>query len=182
MGFLENLEQVLALVDEESIEWEVFVRALGDYFADQPFKTNEVVAVLQDETSALHDAIPSEFDLGAKTRSLSKRLGKAFAKRRQMRFGDDEIYLDLADDDGHAKVRRWRVCGVCGVSRFTVSAPARENEDLYGEGAQTNPPNPQTPHGDLWGENGAHSPSVHAPTLPPDAAGAVGSLPLEDAP
>ncbi len=63
------------------------------------------------ETKRLREALP-DFLAEAADRTggfFQHRLGKCFAERVGRRFGESQVFLERAEEDRKAKVRRWKV-------------------------------------------------------------------------
>jgi hypothetical protein len=126
-GFLGNLQQVRIEADEESSEWEVFLMAWARKFGDQEVtaaKLSECFTHLGEEGRAW---LPEELQFGELI-TLSKRMGKALARKAGTRFGDRELRIERCAPDSHTKVAQWRVGGnleglFCGVSCGISTAP-----------------------------------------------------------
>ncbi len=119
-GFLSNLSELYDRVDDEAPQWEAFLRALLVEFGTGIFKTSDVVKALG-TSPTLPEALPDE--ISADDKSLSRRLGRAFAKRQGVRYGADEIRLTSGDSAG-VKARSWRIeCAVSGVDGVSERPP-----------------------------------------------------------
>jgi flagellar hook-basal body complex protein FliE len=114
-GFLENLDAVQQDSDEESRQWEQFLRALAIVFRGLAFTTAEIVEHAVHHRDVLSDAIPDEIantdEGGNGGTSFQKKLGKALARKCGTRFGELELRLERCEPDKHTKVQRWRVGG-----------------------------------------------------------------------
>ena len=128
-GFLGNLHEVRIEADEESSEWEVFLTAWARKFGAQ-----EVTAAMLSDCFHLGEEgrawLPEELQFGELI-TLSKRMGKALARKAGTRFGDRELRVERCAPDSHTKVALWRVggnleglfCGVsCGISTVPQDA------------------------------------------------------------
>ena len=108
--FLANLDEMHAGSDEESVQWELFLRALHEAFGDEPFRVNQVWSSLAEYR--LLEVLPETLaEAWQSARGLTPhRLGRALADHVDRRFGQDEQYcLERAGADAHVKVVRWRV-------------------------------------------------------------------------
>jgi hypothetical protein len=116
-GFLSNLDAVQTEADEESQQWDQFLRSLVIAFRDREFTTAEVVETTLHTHSLLSQAFPD--DIGHPDEraaypegfSLQRRLGKALARKCGTRFGELELRIERGEIDKHSKVQRWRVAG-----------------------------------------------------------------------
>ena len=148
--FLDNLTAMYDQIDDDGPAWEAFIRALAETFGDQAFRTADVVAAVESDKQLAH-ALPDEFDTKAPLGSLARRLGKAFSKRRDVRYGKDGVRLTAAADDTHAKVNRWSVetAGLAGDGGFPCTHLEEKREDrteeLRVEGPLSNPLQPASP-------------------------------------
>lgn len=100
-GFLDNMNQVYEQ-DDDSSEFETFLRVCWDHFGGEPTTAREIVAALDP------DDLPSciEPDCAARG-SIVKRLGKVLAKYSHRRFGHDGIHI--VPTRGSANTKRWQV-------------------------------------------------------------------------
>jgi hypothetical protein len=105
-GFLGNLQSVYEIADEETAEWEQFLIALAAHFPS-PFTAASVVECLGEDQ--LVDVLPEalESDRQNPQGSFSKRLGKAFSKRLDRRYGPSQARLVRAGEDRDGQL--WRV-------------------------------------------------------------------------
>jgi hypothetical protein len=109
-GFLGNLDALYAGADDETAEWETFLRELYGIFGGRAFTTKEVAAQTA-LSSVLCDSLPG--DLGdAWTKrtqgvSFNKRLGRALRKRLDRRHGSDQYRVEVAGT-AHG-TQQWRV-------------------------------------------------------------------------
>jgi hypothetical protein len=112
-GFLGNLEEMYQMADEESEEWEAFLRRWHEIFADAAQPVSVVVKYLKDEVGVagtLSDVLPDDLSSiperngDGKPISLEKRLGKALSKKLGVRYGDDGIHLEKTGEGKKAKL------------------------------------------------------------------------------
>lgn len=105
-GFLDNLQSLYEVADEETAEWEQFLLALAHRFPGC-FSVKSVVENLDE--GGLLDLLPEELerDRSNPQRSFSKCLGKAFSQRIDRRYGSSEARLEQAGDSRDGKL--WRV-------------------------------------------------------------------------
>jgi hypothetical protein len=112
-GFLGNLEEMYTETDDESAQWEQFLRTLREHFGNKPFTTAQVLQVTtgthKSASNALAAAMPPA--LLSSHDTLAWRLGNAFRARLKSRFGTEGLYLDRPENDidPHTKAARWRV-------------------------------------------------------------------------
>jgi DNA polymerase-1 len=155
-GFLSNLETMYAESDDGASQWEAFFKEWRNRFDDKPITMADLTdELLHPDDVSFRESLPDELaDMlpireGEEGR-LRRRLGHAFRKRIEQRFGEDDLFLARAGDDTHRKVALWRVIsgrdmrGSAGSSRpdslFTVST-----QEDKGNLADENPPNPAEP-------------------------------------
>ena len=115
-GFLDNLESVQQEADEESLQWEQFLRALVITFRGGDFATAEIVEHAVHQRGLLSHSFPDEVGHPEERESeasgpLQRRLGKALARKCGTRFGELELRVERARPDTHTKVQRWRIEG-----------------------------------------------------------------------
>jgi putative DNA primase/helicase len=108
-GFLGNLEEMYQIADEESEEWEAFLRRWREVYGEIPQLVSTVVKHIKDEiglTDTLPDDIAAIAELTANGRRISfeRRLGKALASKRGVRYGDDGIHLAVIGEGKKAKL------------------------------------------------------------------------------
>ena len=115
-GFLANLESVQRDADEESLQWEQFLRALLVTFQGRDFTTAEIVDHAAHNRGLLSYSFPDEIghpdergNEGAA--SLQRRMGKALSRKCGTRFGELELRIEKSTPDSHTKTQRWRVEG-----------------------------------------------------------------------
>jgi hypothetical protein len=113
-GFLSNLDHMYEASDEEAGQWEGFLRAWRERYRDAAITTAGLVEALRArpdmQADRLQTAVPDVVAelLDGPPSALPRRLGKALARRVDVRHGDDNIRLAKAHVD-HG-VQRWRVC------------------------------------------------------------------------
>jgi hypothetical protein len=112
-GFLGNLEEMYQMADEESEEWEAFLRRWYEIFGDVAQPVSVVVKHIRDEVGvegALSDVLPDDISsipertVDGKPVSIEKRLGKALSKKLGVRYGDDGIHLEKTGEGKKAKL------------------------------------------------------------------------------
>jgi hypothetical protein len=110
-GFLENLPELYEVADEESAEWESFLRALEGKYSRGTFTTATVVNDLASHQSPLLESLPGDLadtwhGFQPQT-SFNRRLGKALAMRTERRYGPDQHRIEHVRQERSAQV--WRV-------------------------------------------------------------------------
>jgi hypothetical protein len=111
-GFLVNLDQLYSQSDQETQQWEVFLRAVYNHFGSSPFVANVLAADLNQSNLSLLAALPDHLSeaLESGKGGISRKLGRAFADRVDRRYGDNEqFFLERAGEDAHVKMAKWRV-------------------------------------------------------------------------
>ena len=109
-GCLDNLREMYDMADEESAEWERFLRAIEERFQTRTFTTSSVVQALGEQSlcsDALPDDLSDAWNNPAKRESFSKKLGKAFRSREGRRYGP--LHRRIAQGGTHRNVVEWRV-------------------------------------------------------------------------
>lgn len=91
-GCLENLQAMYDTVDEESAEWERFLRALDSHFGGRSFRTAQAVS---DAIPTLADTLPEELASvwNSARQAFNKKLGSAFRTRENRRYGADQYRI-----------------------------------------------------------------------------------------
>ena len=114
-GFLKNLDAVQQDADEESGQWDTFLRALAITFRDAEFTVAELADRLRHDSGVLSESFPDEIGLNERADggpgSQVRRIGKALARKSGTRFGELELRIERGRPDAHTKVQRWRVAG-----------------------------------------------------------------------
>jgi hypothetical protein len=110
-GFLENLPELYEVADEESAEWESFLRALEAKYGRGTFTTATVVNDLASHPSPLLESLPGDLadtwhGFQPQT-NFNRRLGKALAVRTERRYGPDQHRIEHVRQERSAQV--WRV-------------------------------------------------------------------------
>jgi DNA polymerase-1 len=156
-GFLSNLEQLYAEIDDGSSQWETFLQTWLQVYGDRRITVAELTDdLLRPEEATLRDALPDELAEMLSTREgeegrLRRRLGHAFRKRVEHRFGTDDLYLARAGEDTHRKVALWRVIrgreprGSAGVRPATPPPTSILTSEVAIDRAGDIPPNPALP-------------------------------------
>lgn len=112
-GFLRNSKALYERSIEDTPMWEAFLEILHKTFGDEKVTARQIADACQgQEHKDLREVLPDEF--GLLDDNLSRRLGKAFAKRESVRFGTEGYHLVRAGE--HAKTAYWAV-------RRTAEAP-----------------------------------------------------------
>jgi hypothetical protein len=116
-GFLANIEEMVEQVDEETWQWERFLRWLEEQFQRRAFVVAEVERLLEtslgttagevDSTLILPDDLADAFN--DRNKSFGKRLGKNLASIADRRFADDGLRVERVRQDLHRGVQTWRV-------------------------------------------------------------------------
>jgi hypothetical protein len=94
-GCLENLQAMYDTVDEESAEWERFLRALSAHYGDRSFRAAQAVS---DATPTLVEALPEELASAwnSERMGFSRKLGNAFRTRANRRYGPEHYRIFTA--------------------------------------------------------------------------------------
>jgi hypothetical protein len=111
-GFLGNLERMYEEVDAEADQWEGFLEAWRETFAEA-VTTAEVRRKLDYSGNALAQAAPDDVitALDGFASGAVVRLSKVFTARLGQRFGPENLRLERATGDRRKKLARWRVGG-----------------------------------------------------------------------
>ena len=157
-GFLGNIDQMHDVADEEGTQWETFLSALHERYCGRTVIAREICQMIANDTS-LADTVPDELEYpfdnegGMKPQSATK-LGRAFRRREDARYGNSQLRVERAQDDKHAKVARWQiVCGECGDCADPSGPGPQKPGNLQSahiqhsveESALVNPANPPIP-------------------------------------
>jgi hypothetical protein len=116
-AFLGNLESVQREADEESAQWDQFLRALVLAFGASDFAVADIADRVLHQSTALALSFPDDIGHpdegrdGVEMSSLVRRLGKALARKCGTRFGDLQLRIERGRPDTHTKVQRWHVAG-----------------------------------------------------------------------
>jgi hypothetical protein len=161
-GFLDTLNDHYEQADDESAEWETFLRAWHYAHGEAHVLVKTLAASVQTENSPLRDALPTDLaDLLTRPGvSFVRRFGKALATRADRRYGTDGIHVRRA---GNARkgTAEWQVVipaadatdppGMPGMPGFTAVVTRSEGSNTPGyqhherEPVETNPANPANP-------------------------------------
>jgi len=106
-GFLENLNLYRSRKDEESLQWEGFLQAWSEHYAG-PVTVHKVCSDIR-EKGPLREALPGDLVeiLENPDKSFERVLGKALAKKEDVRFGKDELRLKRTGEQKRAIL--WKV-------------------------------------------------------------------------
>ncbi len=124
-GFLDNLESLYEIIDDEGPQWETFLMALHEIFQNTPVTIAEICKELA-SIPELMDLLPDTFEAPLDERgyirpNFKKRLGKGFVQRQGTRYGESQVRIERCSNDSHSKVARWQftcgVCGICGINK-----------------------------------------------------------------
>jgi hypothetical protein len=118
-GFLANIGEKYDTADDESRQWTVFLRTWIDVYGDRELLAKEVAADTQPSVLSgprcpeLFDALPDELAAAAvaKGGNYPRRLGKAFGRHRNHRYGDKNLYLTEGNPDSAKGHTTWKVVG-----------------------------------------------------------------------
>ncbi len=125
-GFLDNLDDMMDKVDQESAEWSGFLEAVGNYFANQAErgKRDGRAFTAQELADAIQEAHAKEFpddylddilrnlpgyvaDKLSRGGHLQKTIGRMFGNRRGRRFGPEEHRIEV--EFVRSRVKHWIV-------------------------------------------------------------------------
>jgi DNA polymerase-1 len=191
-GFLSNLETMYAESDDGASQWEAFLTTWWHRFTDQAITMADFTeALLDPDDVALRESLPDELaDMlpireGEEGR-LRRRLGHAFRKHTEQRFGDEDWFLARAGDDTHRKVALWKVirgreAGSAGSRRADPSATL-STPVVQPDRAADNPLNPADPHDADTTPSDAEDGESEDEADPIETAGADTSVPLPSHP
>ena len=116
-GFLKNLYEFTTRMDEDTLSWEPFLRAVYKMFPGKPFTAKELSQAIQQAESPLEEVLPPELDEApmeasgapsAARRSFERVLGKAFARMEGRRFGPKQYHIIRCGERSRAIL--WKVC------------------------------------------------------------------------
>lgn len=139
-GFLGNLEALYSVADQDSNQWEAFLSVWLKEFGEKPVTVTELCDALASDSTAslvsmrrpeLREALPDVLGdaldgdrKGSSGRSFRTKLGKALAKRADVRYGD--VQLKRAGSDTHANISSWKVRDMRDVET-SFRYPAEKN-------------------------------------------------------
>jgi hypothetical protein len=110
-GFLANLSEMYERAADGTRDWSAFLEAWRVTYGDEAHTTKQVAADLHDEANdKLRDALPDEFGtivLDRPDKGLTRKIGKAFAKREGRRHGPEGLHLARAGSKANAT--QWTV-------------------------------------------------------------------------
>jgi hypothetical protein len=155
-GFLGNLSALYDKADEGNAEWEEFLHAWWETFAENPVTVAQLTKRVENDED-LREALPPDlveaFDKSKG--SFSRRLGNALSKRSGTRYGEDALRVVKAGELRRAV--RWKLekgSSECEFVSFVslYNPSAGKNSGMNGategenrpEGPETNSPNSQT--------------------------------------
>ena len=110
-GFLDNRNDMLEQADEDAPQWEAFLVAWQDEFGDEAVTTAQVADRLDSALAAdLRAALPGHLAdaLTDKSKSFTRRLGRALAAIQDRRFNDASLRVTRATKDEHKNAHRWK--------------------------------------------------------------------------
>jgi hypothetical protein len=123
-GFLSSSTPLYTQADDDSAQWECFLRTLYAAFYREPFTVAHIWNVMNDKTynrdtrqmvltaraAELRASIPGHIAETIDREGFFKhRLGNAFSKRVGRRHGDGQVRVEREGNDRHGKVARWKV-------------------------------------------------------------------------
>jgi hypothetical protein len=112
VGFLGNLDAMHERADLEGREWEAFLGAWHDHYADAVVLVKELVEETQKEDgSVLREALPSRLaEAMVRKGSFAKSLGRALQIKEGVHFGDLGLHLvRVPEADSKSKANGWQV-------------------------------------------------------------------------
>ncbi len=155
-GFLGNLSALYDKADEGNAEWEEFLHAWWETFAENPVTVAQLTKKVEIDED-LREALPPDLAeaLDKSKGTFSRRLGNALSKRAGTRYGEDALRVAKAGEIRRAV--RWKLekgsseCEfVSFVSLYNPSASKKEKKiheyihKVAGEGSENNSTNSQT--------------------------------------
>jgi Bifunctional DNA primase/polymerase, N-terminal len=126
-AFLSNLEQLYDDIDDDSTQWEAFLRTWVQLFGKEWVslalvgreitKANAAGSWEENTANILSETLPEALQIALKEKpqSFSIRLGKALDKRIDTCFGVENIHLEKSRN-AHSNTSLWRVFGGSGGS------------------------------------------------------------------
>jgi hypothetical protein len=151
-GFLGNLGEMYERAADGMNEWAAFLSAWRDAYGEAGLTTKQIAADLHaEERAGLRAALPDEFGLidpDRPDKGLTRRLGKAFAKREGRRHGPEGLHLKRAGSKDNATQWAVRVAPetppekISLISLISFPHPTRAHPRKSGSGPkQTNETN-----------------------------------------
>jgi hypothetical protein len=155
-GFLGNLSALYDKADEGNAEWEEFLLAWWETFAEEPVTVAQLAKRVETDDD-LREGLPPDLAeaLDKSKGSFSRKLGNALSKRSGTRYGEDSLRVVKAGELRRAV--RWKLekgaseCEfVSFVSLYNPSAGKNSEQNGGGkeknrsEGPETNSTNSQT--------------------------------------
>jgi len=174
-GFLSNLSEMYERAADGTRDWSAFLEAWRATYSGEARTTKQAAADLHEEAKGhLREALPDEFGTTVPEhpdKGLSRKLGKAFAKREGRRHGPNGLHLVRAGSKNNAT--QWAV-------RPAPDGPAEELSLI----SLISPPAPSRPR-PRGGENGPDLTKGTNKLIPdPDTSvgeiSAVGGIPTSD--
>ena len=109
-GFLGNQHTLYEQADEETPQWETFLRTWHKVYVEEPMSTSQLLGQINLESSALCGVLPDTLAdaLESKKGSFRIKLGKTLGKHVGVRYGDENYRL-VQEQDTHANVKLWLV-------------------------------------------------------------------------
>ncbi len=108
-GFLGNMNRFLEEADDTANQWEAFLLTIADHYPKaREFTVAELVERMT-QSEPLRLSLPDALSDDRKGLDLRKRIGNAFSRRRDQRFGDLGVYLKRGVLEGHKKIANWKV-------------------------------------------------------------------------
>jgi len=106
--FLGNLSALYDKADEGNAEWEEFLLAWWETFAEEPVTVSELTKKVEDDDS-LREALPPDLAeaLDKSKGTFSRKLGNALSKRSGTRYGEDALRVVKAGELRRAV--RWKL-------------------------------------------------------------------------
>ncbi|MBC8350468.1 MAG: hypothetical protein H8E66_00680, partial [Planctomycetes bacterium] len=117
-GFLENLEQTQLVQDEDTQQWTAFFDAWWEEFDAKPVVVDDLCQrLIEDDvhgaytSRALPDALLVHLDVhGVRAGGLRRSLGRHLSRLAGRIFNGRKLLH--AGNDGHRKIRRWKLAGL----------------------------------------------------------------------
>ncbi len=135
-GFLGNLEDIRAVQDEDTLQWQAFFNAWWDVFRDVPITADDVAHRILAHENLCDEPLPEPLLLN-KDRgegSLKRSIGRNLS-RLTGRIFDGRKLCD-AGTDTHRKVRAWRLAPASGA---VLASRNPANPALFDPNPASNP-------------------------------------------
>ncbi len=109
-GFLGNLDELYAEIDDEASEWGQFLTAWLDVFGNEANPTSEIAKEITRADSTLAKSLPTQLSdaLERSKSTFAKSLGVILKTKNETRFGAEMLRLERAVLP-HGKVPTWKV-------------------------------------------------------------------------